>query len=241
MQAFVILRVVIIMKCCRKNNIQVRIIKSNFAVRLLRTRRLFTFPLQTVYQDIYLHVYLLSTLINANKNNNCRSDRVWKPSSIKRRKSALDILKYGAGSKRKTDVLEHVRGYDNIRTAVDCIPNRRSLFFRQPKRHCIFFRGKFRNSVCSSRLIDFFISVDVIQLLSFQSLFAMDTLEQKSLKNEGTSSLFAANADFTYPDTWQKFFKSSTNQHYGYVESIGVAMVLLKKYELESTKKTFLL
>ena len=71
----------------------------------------------------------------------------------------------------------------------------------------------------------------------------MDTLEQKFLEKEGTSSLVAANADSTDPEspeknTWQKFFKSSTNQHHGYVNLTEEAMVLLKKKnELETTTK----
>ena len=37
--------------------------------------------------------------------------------------------------------------------------------------------------------------------------------------------------------TWQEIFTSSSDQHCGFVESIGKAAELLKKYELETTTK----
>lgn len=37
--------------------------------------------------------------------------------------------------------------------------------------------------------------------------------------------------------TWQEIFTSSSDQHCGFVESIGKATELLKKYELETTTK----
>lgn len=90
--------------------------------------------------------------------------------------------------------------------------------------------------------IDFFTNVFYLELQSFLSHFALDILEHKFLEEEEASSLVAGNADSTDPEspeknTWQKFFKSSTNQHHGYVESIEEAMVLLKKYELETMTK----
>ena len=46
------------------------------------------------------------------------------------------------------------------------------------------------------------------------------------------------NADSLSPEnTWQLIFKSYSNQHHGFVDSIEQAMVLLKKYELETTTK----
>ncbi|KAK2560196.1 hypothetical protein P5673_017176 [Acropora cervicornis] len=46
------------------------------------------------------------------------------------------------------------------------------------------------------------------------------------------------NADSSCPEnTWQQIFKSYSNQHHGFVDSIEQTMVLLKKYELETTTK----
>ena len=46
------------------------------------------------------------------------------------------------------------------------------------------------------------------------------------------------NADSSGPEnTWQQIFKSYSNQHHGFVDSIEQAMILLKKYELETTTK----
>lgn len=67
----------------------------------------------------------------------------------------------------------------------------------------------------------------------------MDLLEHKSLEEEEKSSSSARqNVDSADPvSTWQEIFKSSSNQHYGFVESLEKATVLLKKYELETTTK----
>ena len=46
------------------------------------------------------------------------------------------------------------------------------------------------------------------------------------------------NADSPCPEnTRQQIFKSYSNQHHGFVDSIEQVMVLLKKYELETTTK----
>ena len=45
-------------------------------------------------------------------------------------------------------------------------------------------------------------------------------------------------ADSSGPEnTWQQIFKSCSTHHHGFVDSIEQAMVLQKKYELETTTK----
>ena len=68
----------------------------------------------------------------------------------------------------------------------------------------------------------------------------MDNLEHESLVEETNSSLGpgGSNADSSNPaKTWQKIFKSPENPNYGYVDSLEEAMLLLKKYEQETTTK----
>lgn len=68
----------------------------------------------------------------------------------------------------------------------------------------------------------------------------MDNLEHESLEKEINSSLGPAgsNADSSNPvNTWQKIFKSPENPNYGYVDSLEEEMLLLKKYEQETTTK----
>lgn len=80
-------------------------------------------------------------------------------------------------------------------------------------------------------------------------MFAMDLREQKAM--EATNSLInpsfnekdgsqAGDLDANSTDivrTWQEIFASSSDQHCGFVESIGKATELLKKYKLEITTK----
>ena len=69
----------------------------------------------------------------------------------------------------------------------------------------------------------------------------MDNLEHEpSEKKETSSSLGpgASNADSSNPaSTWHEIFKSPENPNYGYVDSLEEAMLLLKKYEQETTTK----
>ena len=69
----------------------------------------------------------------------------------------------------------------------------------------------------------------------------MDRLEHPPslAEEEIISPANGANADSTEPvNTWHEIFKSSSmNQHHGFVETIEQAIMLLKKYELETTTK----
>ena len=68
----------------------------------------------------------------------------------------------------------------------------------------------------------------------------MDVLEDESWEKVETSSSLGPgglNADSNHASTWQDIFKSRENPHYGYVDSLEEAMLLLKKYEQETTTK----
>lgn len=69
----------------------------------------------------------------------------------------------------------------------------------------------------------------------------MDNLEHESSEKEEASSSLGpggSNADSSNPaSTWQEIFKSPENPNYGYVDSLEEAMLLLKKYEQETTTK----
>ena len=69
----------------------------------------------------------------------------------------------------------------------------------------------------------------------------MDNLEHESSEKEETSSSLGpggSNADSSNPaKTWQEVFKSPENPHYGYVDLLEEAMLVLKKYEQETTTK----
>lgn len=76
----------------------------------------------------------------------------------------------------------------------------------------------------------------------------MDVLEHESSEKVETSSSLGpggsndSNADSSNPGpastcTWQEIFKSRENPKYGYVDSLEEAMLLLKKYEQETTTK----
>ena len=61
-------------------------------------------------------------------------------------------------------------------------------------------------------------------------LLSLEKLEMRS------SPTHRVNADAPV-NTWQEIFKSYSNQHHGFVDSLEQAMVLLTKYELETTTK----
>lgn len=69
----------------------------------------------------------------------------------------------------------------------------------------------------------------------------MDNLERESSHKEETSSSLGpggSNTDSLNPaSTWQEIFKSPQTPNYGYVDSLEEAMLLLKKYEQETTTK----
>ena len=68
----------------------------------------------------------------------------------------------------------------------------------------------------------------------------MDVLEDESWEKVETSSSLGPgglNADSNHASTWQDIFKSRENPNYGYVDSLEEAMLLLKKYEQETTTK----
>jgi len=69
----------------------------------------------------------------------------------------------------------------------------------------------------------------------------MDNLEHESSEKEEASSSLGpggSNPDSSNPaSTWQEIFKSPENPNYGYVDSLEEAMLLLKKYEQETTTK----
>ena len=68
----------------------------------------------------------------------------------------------------------------------------------------------------------------------------MDNLEHESLEEEKNSSFGpgGSNADSSNPaNTWQKIFKRPENPNYRYVDSLEEALLLLKKYEQETTTK----
>lgn len=69
----------------------------------------------------------------------------------------------------------------------------------------------------------------------------MDLLEHPPsvAEEEISSPANGANADSTEPvNTWHEIFKSSSmNQHHGFVATIEQAIMLMKKYELETTTK----
>ena len=68
----------------------------------------------------------------------------------------------------------------------------------------------------------------------------MDVLEDESWEKVETSSSLGPggfNADSNHASTWQDIFKSRENPFYGYVDSLEEAMLLLKKYEQETTTK----
>lgn len=157
-------------------------------------------------------------------------------------------MKYGIRAIPETDV----RDYDNFRTSDNCFPSLCRIdevhFSANPRATAGFFRGEFRNVRNS-----FYIFLSTRQSISTYTQscrpwlnhlklsglyrFAMDLQKHKSLEQEEmSSSLFHNNADPT-TDTWQEIFKSSESQHSGFVESIEEAMVLLRKYELETTTK----
>ena len=82
-------------------------------------------------------------------------------------------------------------------------------------------------------------------LLSQVWVFAMDLREQKAMEAtnssiNGKDGSQAGDLDANSTDTvrtWQEIFASSSDQHCGFVESIGKATELLKKSELETTTK----
>ena len=62
------------------------------------------------------------------------------------------------------------------------------------------------------------------------------SLEKQEMNSSPPTDLM--NADSSRPENkWQQIFKSYSNQHHGFVNSIEQAMVLLKKCELETTTK----
>ena len=64
----------------------------------------------------------------------------------------------------------------------------------------------------------------------------LSSLEKQEMNS--SPSIDHMNADSSRPEnTWQQIFKSYSNQHHGFVDSIEQATVLLKKYELETTTK----
>ena len=93
--------------------------------------------------------------------------------------------------------------------ADECLPNRRSIVFRQPGqfrkslRGCIFMIfHAFSNLLCSR--------VSNFHRTSWRCPFIMDNLEHESLEEETNSSLGpgGSNADSSNPaNTWQKIFK----------------------------------
>jgi len=63
-------------------------------------------------------------------------------------------------------------------------------------------------------------------------------MDLPSLEMNSSPPTDLKNADSSLPENkWQQIFKSYSNQHHGFVNSIEQAMVLLKKYELETTTK----
>ena len=69
----------------------------------------------------------------------------------------------------------------------------------------------------------------------------MDVLEHESSQKVETGKLLVpggrSNADSNPASTWQEIFKSRENPNCGYVDSLEEAMLLLKKYEQETTTK----
>ena len=121
-------------------------------------------------------------------------------------------------------------------------------FPANPRGTAGFFADNFETVVhpgrCSQDTI--LLKFNFIRLCNAPGLcpFAMDLQgHPPSLEEEEISSSPARlNADSTdvpvkSVNTWQEFFKSSSSQHHGFVESTEKAMLLLKKYELETTTK----
>ena len=71
------------------------------------------------------------------------------------------------------------------------------------------------------------------------SACAMDLSSLEKQEMNSSPSTDHMNADSSRPEnTWQQIFKSYSNQHHGFVDSIEQATVLLKKYGLEATTRS---